>query len=278
MKKTKILCGFPWYAGPDPKTYTSYFEITHYFGRLQERSMWMANTPDRAYAQKMIDKLPPLNLAGDDEGRAEYTWDDFDTFGELEFGQAEVSGYSLPGKAREMLVEAALTWGADYLFMWDADMLLLGSALLRLMRHKKPVVAALAFTSRFPPEPVIYRIKESKDEKGLVFKSETVFDYPRNRLIGSEDVDGSLAFGAGVVLYNTNVFRQMGKPWFHSTGCGEDWMFCVRLHQNGIPRYMDTGVKTMHRKNEPQWVYEQEYDRARENHPDAYEKLMAVNT
>lgn len=271
MKTTKILLGFPWYDGPDVRTYTLYNEVMHYFGRLQERSQWMAAMKE---ADMVCPSVPPLDPMDADKGRQEYTQEDFDRFGVLRFGQADEAGLSLPGLARERLVESALAWGADYLFMWDADMRLPWSALLRLMRHQKPIVAALAFTARKPVQPVIYRIQESYDERGMVFTSETVYDYPRNQLIGNADVDGSLAFGAGVVLYNMNVFTQIPKPWFHSTGCGEDWMFCVRCHQHGVPRYMDTSLKTQHKGHEPEWIDEQYYDNFRAAHPDVYEKLM----
>jgi len=194
--------------------------------------------------------------------------------GVFEFGYAMEGGLSLPGLARERVVESALAWGADWLFMWDDDMLMPWSAFLRLWRHQKPVVAALAFTAREPIQPVIYRIEEKQDDKGrLVRRSRFVLDYPQDQLISDEHVDGPLAFGAGVVLINMNVFKQIPKPWFHSTGCGEDWMFCIRCWEHGIPRYVDTSLKTLHKMRRPSWSGEDAYGESRRERPDDYERL-----
>jgi hypothetical protein len=136
-------------------------------------------------------------------------------------------------------------------------------------------VGALAFTARNPIQPVIYRIKEKHGLKGLEWHSETVFDYPRDQLITDIDVGGPIAFGAGCVLFNMNVFKQIGKPWFHSTACGEDWMFCVRCWQSGVPRYVDTSLKTVHKVFKPQWHGEAEYDANRKAQPEEYARMIA---
>ena len=269
MKTTKVCLGFPWYNGPDPHTYTRYMEMVHYFGRLQERSYWLDEVVEN------LDGLPPLDPSGDDP-EAELTLKDYELSGRFEFGYSNEGGLSLPGLARELVVEGALAWGADWLLMWDDDMLFPWSAFLKLWRHQKPVTAALAFTSRLPIQPVIYRILERHTAKGLVRESDFVLDYPKDRLITDQDVDGPIAFGAGVVLINMNVFKQIPKPWFHSTGCGEDWMFCLRCFDHGISRYVDTSVKTMHKSANPTWVSEDLYDLHKQNHPETYERLAKV--
>ena len=273
MKTVKVMFGFPWYAGPDSDCYTKYFEQMHYFGRLRERCEWI-NYMGQAYGRdaqvKSLEAIGALDPMGADP-LCEISLDEAVRF---EFSIADESRLSLPGLARDRIVDCALTWGADYLFMWDSDMLFSWGAFLRLWRHQKPIVAALAFTARAPYSPVIYRIKESTDPiHGLVFESSTVLEYPKNQLIGSSDIGGSLAFGAGVVLYNTSVFKEIGKPWFHSTGCGEDWMFCVRCHQHNVPRYMDTSVKTLHKQHKPNWVDEGSYEEYRAENPDMYKTL-----
>jgi len=263
-RKTKVCLGWPWYNGPDVDTYQRYMEVCHYFGKMQERSEWLAwmrqNDIDR-------DNIPLLDRMQADGDRTEITVDD----GVFEFVYADESGLSLPGLARERIVENAQSAGADWLFMWDDDMLFPWSAFLRLWRHQKPVVAALAFTARDPICPVIYRItRTNTGGEKLVYGSDPVLDYPKNALISDDDIDGPLAFGAGVVLINMNVFRTIEKPWFNSTGCGEDYMFCLRCYLNGIPRYVDTSLKTLHRKKEPQWASEIEYEKMRKDHPGEY--------
>lgn len=267
MKTTKVCLGFPWYNGPDKSTYTTYFEIMHYFGRMQERSHWLQQQVITG-GEYDIPTLDPMKADGE---HTEITAED----GIFEFGYSDEGGLSLPGLARERVVENAMAWGADWLFMWDYDMLMPWSAFLRLWRHQKPVVGALAFTARNPIQPVIYRIKEKHGLKGLEWHSETVFDYPRDQLITDIDVGGPIAFGAGCVLFNMNVFKQIGKPWFHSTACGEDWMFCVRCWQSGVPRYVDTSLKTVHKVFKPQWHGEAEYDANRKAQPEEYARMIA---
>jgi len=282
MKHTKVLLGFPWYNGPDVDTFTFYFELIHYFGRMFERSLWVewldkqvdkygAECPLPDYA---LDALPKLNSINPDDRSAEITFND-EVF---HFWIAAEPGYSLPGKTREMIVERGLAEGCEWLLMWDDDMTFDLSTFLRLYRHQKPVVAALAFTARDPQQPVIYRMKEKWDEINKIpfYDSETVWDYPKDQLIGDEDVGGVLTFGTGVVLINLNVFKQIPKPWFASTGCGEDFHFCVRCHLHGIPRYVDTSVKTLHKPRKfPEWYGEDRYWRVREQYPEVYKKLMS---
>jgi len=266
------MLGFPWYDGPSGQTYQRYNEVFHYFGRLQERCYalnWLGEKHGLESQQKYLEEVDKLDRLYDDG--AEYTLNENTVF---EFGQCNQGDLSLPGLARERLVESAQMWGADWLLMWDADMWFNWSFFLRLWRHQKPVVAALAFTAREPPLPVIYRVKEMYEEKGIVYKSEQVLDYPKDKLISSEDIGGSIGFGSGVVLINMNVFKQIQKPWFYSTGCGEDWMFCIRCHQNGIPRYVDTATKTHHPRRKPVWINEEYYEEFRNKHPDQYEMFL----
>lgn len=266
MKKTKICIALPWYNGPDPQAYQLFFELFHYMGRLQERSKWF----NAANYQGKVWPLDPMEADG---GRAEITPED----GIFEFGLTDEAGLSLPGLARERCVDNALKWGADYIFMFDDDMQFPWSTLIRLWRHQKPVVAALAFTARRPIQPVIYRIVEKPDpvNKVMTYNSEVVYDYPKDQLISNAEVGGSLAFGAGVMLLHTDIFRQMPKPWFQSTGCGEDFFFCYRCQANGIPRYVDTSLKTMHKAAVSEWVDEGTYWTDREKYQDIYAKLIA---
>tara|TARA_R110000744_G_scaffold376218_1_gene490317 strand:- start:1907 stop:2650 length:744 start_codon:yes stop_codon:yes gene_type:complete len=244
-------------------------EMVHYFGRLQERSHWL----QQQVITGGLHDTPPLDKDKVDGDHAEITAED----GVFEFFYADEGGLSLPGLARELVVEKALTLGCDWVMMWDDDMLFDWSSFLRLWRHQKPVIAALAFTARDPIQPVIYKIREEQNaDRGRARRSEPVLGYPKNKLISDADIDGPIAFGFGMVLINTHVFRQIPKPWFHSTACGEDWMFCVRCYDHGIPRYVDTSVKTLHKKYDPQWVGEAMYEERREQFPELYEKLAKV--
>ena len=264
-RKTKVLLGWPWYDGPDIETYTSYNEVTHYFGRLQERSLWLSAFGDEG-AEKVGRRLDPLCEDGD---LAEITAED----GIFEFGYSDVGRNSLVGQAREKIVEAAIAWGADYLFMWDDDMKFKWSTFLRLWRHQKPVVNALGFTSTYPVWPCLWSVQRGNEHRSDW--ANIVFDYPKDQLISNEEVGGVIAFGAGVTLYDVNVFRRMPKPWFFSTGTGEDFLFCMRCHENGIRTYVDTSIKVEHLMKAPRWSSEEFYEEARVSDVAAYDKMKA---
>jgi hypothetical protein len=205
---------------------------------------------------------------------AEPTSAEWEELGVIEFALCNFSRTSLVGKAREHICETAVDWGADYLFFWDDDMRFEYSAFLRLWRHQKPVVAALAFTARHPIHAVIYSIQQKYDSVNnmKVFESSVpVFDYPKDKLITNEDIGGELAFGAAVMLIDCSIFDAMPQPWFASTACGEDWFFCSRMSQYGIPRYMDTGVKTQHKAHSPVWCDEDAYWKYREDMHESYQ-------
>ena len=247
-KKTKIMLGWPWYGGPDRAAFARFFEFTHYCGRLQERSYWLAE-----YGE--LPDMPNLNREKEDSA-FEIAPED----GVFEFAYYTVVGNSLIGRAREEIVEAAQQWGADYLFMYDDDMIWGWDTLLRLLRHNKPVVNALGFTSREPITPCMWKIQRRRREDGeWEYSDKVIYDYPKDQLVGQEDLGGPVAFGAGVTLYNMNVFNQMPKPWFSSTGCGEDWFFCIRCYQDGIPLYVDTSIKTHHKSMKVDWQNEELY-------------------
>ncbi len=256
VKPIKVALGYPWYAGADRDCVTNFLSNQHYFGRLQERLSWLAqeNPLDAAYALKhVLSPLDPTNPASDIPE---------DMIGmEFEFGICDEVGCSLPGMARERIVDKCLEWGADYILWSDADMAWSTDAFLRLFLDKKPIVGALAFTGRKPITPVIYRFQdynEIVDDKGMKhiqFTSVPVPDYKRDAL---QQVD---AIGSGVMLINCEVFKQIPKPWFTSYGLGEDIYFCSRAKAYGVPVYVDTRVKTSHKPTfHHQWHNEAAYE------------------
>ena len=269
----KIMVGLPWYMGPDDNTFPLYFALMNYFGALRERSLWRDKIGPEQFGEIMANGMPPLDETRGDEGLAEPTEEDWERLGVVQFGLANYSRTSLVGKARENVVDAALDWNADYILWWDADMRFEYSAFMRLWRHQLPVVGALAFTAREPFHPVIYRIYTTKDEQnGGIDRldSDVMFSYPKNQLMGNDHVDGELAFGAGVMLTDVAVFKEVPKPWFASTGCGEDWFFCHRCSQFGISRHVDTGVRSHHKEHAARWSSEETYEQMLQVMPDAY--------
>jgi len=261
----KLAISGHWYAGPDDNTAPYYQNFFGYLGALRQRTLFrqrMQAQGDVVGFELLEDSLPPLSEGFiDPMGLAEPTAEDYEKLGVLDIGMINRSRLSMVGRAREMVVEGAQEWGADWLLAWDSDMLFPVSGFMQLWRRQKLVCAALAFTARHPIHPVIYRMRTHRDPQGfdVIDGSDIVLDYPRDALLDDAVVGGPLAFGAGMVLFDMRVFRELPKPWFNSTGCGEDWFFCHRLSKHGIPRYVDTCVKTMHKEHTARWACEETY-------------------
>lgn len=251
-KVVKVCLAYPWYNGPDPYAAAYFLEFQHYLGRLSERSKILAKMP-REDAEALLKTLPPIDPM-DGDGSGEFTPDLIGT--EFEFATGLEMFLSLVGKARENIVDGALDWGADYLFWTDDDMVFRRSAFLQLYRNDVDICGALAFTSRRPVLPVIYRFTDSycEDRGRDITDIQPIQDYQKDTL---QVVD---AIGAGVMLTKSEVFRRMKKPWFDSTGLGEDIHFCYRAtREYKIPVHVDTRVKTHHKAAMPSWHDEDVY-------------------
>jgi len=260
----KLAIGMPWYDGPDVKTFAMYQDFFMYLGQLRERTIFRESIGKEKF-DKMLPTLPSLHIGADP------TVEDYDRMGKLDIALIDYSQTSLVGKARDLIIEGALQWEADYVFMWDADMGFEYSSFLDLWRHNVPVVGALAFTARPPFYPVIMRIIEQSHSNDLPsFTSEIVFDYPKDQLITNKDVGGAIAFGSGVILLKTAIFKQIPQPWFYSTGCGEDFHFCTRCHEYGIQRYVDTSVKTTHKRWDVDFISEEYYEKYKAENQQVY--------
>jgi hypothetical protein len=275
----KLAIGLPWYSGPDDNTCPQYLDFMAYMGALRERTLVRRALGTEVFS-RLNEELPPLDEAvGKKDGPGEPTEEDWERLGKLDIGLFNRSRISMVGKARELIVEDVLNWGGDFLLWWDADIRFPYSAFLQLLRNKKLVVGALAFTARHPIHPVIYRMRTHDDENGvaIIDGSDVVMDYPRDQLISSEILGGPLAFGAGFVLYDMKVFRELPQPWFNSTGCGEDWFFCHRCDRFGIPRYVDSRVKTYHKEHQPRWACEETYWVERQAARQSYVDIFGEN-
>jgi len=235
----KVGIGLCSYKGPDVHCFDQAYEFMHYLGRLQERSYWFQEQYFNQYeGAAKLDRIRDDGLAELQEGDPVF-----------EFHTITVTGVSLIGQARDMIVTRALKANMDYVLFFDDDMIFARDAFLRLWRHKLPFVGALAFTARTPITPVLYEFKRSWnfDDKGAIMDidMQPIFYYKQNSLI---KVD---AIGTGFVLINTDVFKQIPKPWFHGAiSCGEDVHFCFQCMKHNIPVYCDTAVKTIHRPNQ----------------------------
>lgn len=237
-KIVKVALGYPWYAGADRDCVTPFLANAHYFGRLQERLWWLNNSLEAQY-----EDAPPLDKYT--SGRSEIPPELIGTG--FEFFIASEVGCSLPGLAREHIVDKCLAAGMDYILWSDADMIWGTDVFLRLYMDQKPIVGALAFTGRKPVVPVIFAFKnygtfvDGHGETHINFDAQPVLDYQRDAL---QKVD---AIGSGVMLIDCQVFKQIPKPWFTSYGLGEDIWFCSRAKAYGVEVWVDTRAKTQHK-------------------------------
>ena len=147
-------------------------------------------------------------------------------------------------RARNEICERFLETKAEWLLFIDADMQFKPQDIRKLLLSahptKRPVVGGLCFKLQgMNPEygPVLVP---------TIFKdSAPVMDYS-----GMQRCD---ATGAAFLLIHRSVLRRMKTNWFsyHSSQehISEDWAFCNRLGELGIPLYVNTEVKIGHQKS-----------------------------
>jgi len=176
--------------------------------------------------------------------------------GDHEFIAAHQPGNSIIGMARDQICQAGMDAGADYIFMYDDDMILPLDALERMMADDKDVVVALAFTSRFPIGPVLWKFRFSWDaqKQAQKYDIEPILDYPRDTLFRVD------AVGTGVVLIKTEALKRIPKPWFYGgLHVGEDILFSMRCLTHGVEIWCDSRVKTRHKPNAPLFWHDEEF-------------------
>lgn len=134
---------------------------------------------------------------------------------------------------RQDLVKKALEAEATHILWLDSDMRFPKDTLVRLLTHSAPVVAANYTTRKHPLRPVAVANVAGQ----------------REALYTPEDATGLAEAeytGMGVMLVNTDVFRQLPQPWFafwynEKTGtyAGEDTFFCFCAREAGIRIQID---------------------------------------
>lgn len=144
----------------------------------------------------------------------------------------QVRGSILPSQ-RMQLVRLALAGEADAILWIDSDHRFPKDALLRLLEHGKPIVAA-NYATRRPP---ILPVAEDAERGRLFTDSESG---------GLVDVTHA---GMGLMLVQCGVYRAIPEPWFalgfsKSEGeyLGEDVFFCRRAKEAGFPTLVDQDV------------------------------------
>lgn len=145
-------------------------------------------------------------------------------------------GSILP-RGRTTLVKQALEMDASHILFLDSDMVFPAQTLHRLIRAGKAVIGCNCPTKMLPSSPTARM-------KGATLAGDPLFSCP-------DDVDIKRVWrvGTGVMLIQTRVFRTIPQPWFPIEWVeelqdyrGEDWAFCEKLDEAGIPIYVDMGL------------------------------------
>lgn len=158
----------------------------------------------------------------------------------------------LMAEARNRLVDAFMTTGADWLLMVDTDMTFPHDAAERLLATEQKVVGGLCFgvSKELGQFPTLYQ--------PIGDRTMVQFDYPEDTLV---EVAGT---GSAFMLQHRSVFVDHRRhdeawPWYHrhrversgdapAGYLGEDMSWCWWLTQRGQPVYVHTGVKVGHVK------------------------------
>ncbi len=152
---------------------------------------------------------------------------------------------------RNMASMKCLEGGFDYCFSLDSDVICPPDTILRLMKHKLPIVSGM-YCRRSPPHGVPVMMKLS--EQG----GQWITQFPHNSLV---EVD---VCGAGCLLVHRSVLEKM-KPQNPTTGAhwwewrvghppqpgrpplSEDYTFQVAAKQQlGVKTFVDTSIKCYH--------------------------------
>lgn len=142
---------------------------------------------------------------------------------------------SILSKNRLDLVNAAKSLKATHLLFLDSDQTFPVTVVHQLAAHRKLIVAANIATKRIPASPTA-RSFNPENPKGEVVYTDG----------GSAGLEQVWRVGTGIMLINMKVFEKVtGDLWSmkwlpdQQTYQGEDWTFCQKCEESGIPIYVD---------------------------------------
>ena len=136
---------------------------------------------------------------------------------------------------REKLAEEALADGAEAVLWIDSDMRFPSDTLEVMLSRKVPILGVNATTRREPIIPTAGQLEMNGDS--------ATFRKVESR--GKQGIEQVTAVGFGVTLVQSQVFREVPKPWFNIIWkddgdiIGEDVHFCVKALDCGIETYVD---------------------------------------
>jgi len=154
--------------------------------------------------------------------------------------------------SRNKAVQAALNSGARWLWFIDSDILPPPDAFAKLVAADKPIIGGLYVRRHNPPFNEMLKLTP----QGL--RPINDGEYQTGSIVECDSV------ATGCLLIRTEVFEKFkpfqvtidGQPcppeWFlwtanrRNPGYSEDFQFCIRARESGIPVFCHTGVKCGH--------------------------------
>jgi hypothetical protein len=156
-----------------------------------------------------------------------------------------ISNKGLPiDRARCDLVEQAKKLNASHIFFLDSDIMIPWDGLIRLWNHKLPIVAGIYGSKHEAPGVWIEQAKSGEGRYAAVAASH-LEKFPLF-------TDPNIVVGAGCMLVDMQVFNRLKDPYFLWTqgrepgGVSEDFYFCEKCREAGIPIHVDTTVRVIH--------------------------------
>lgn len=141
---------------------------------------------------------------------------------------------SILARSRQECLEDALLQNCTHAFFCDTDQVFPPDTLHRLLRWKKPVVAANVAIKTIPSYPTA---------RG---RTASPFGFPIDSHNPKSGLEKVWRVGTGVMVIDMAVVPQLPKPWFEcrydkdtQQFIGEDWHFVSLLEKAGIDVFID---------------------------------------
>lgn len=135
---------------------------------------------------------------------------------------------------REGIVLDAIKMKADHLIFLDCDQTFPADAFVRLLAHKKSVVACNIVTKAIPANPTARRKIKGNDYGEPVYTDQI-----------SSGLEKVWRVGCGIMLLDVKTLARLTTPRFafvykyDDQYLGEDWYLCEKLEAAGVSIYVD---------------------------------------
>ncbi len=151
---------------------------------------------------------------------------------------------------KNLLVEQAIDSQVNYLFFLDSDVICPPETLALLLAWQVPVVSGLY---RSKNGHLAYWRQMKKAGEGRYSSFDINWLSQEAQRLGTTLLSHSdTVIPAGCMLIDMRVFQQIKKPYFVWTqgredgGVSEDFYFCEKLREAGIPIHIDLRIQTYH--------------------------------